>query len=316
MRAPRALAGILILHTRFPQFLHAVLLLAALLMASVASPATAAGLRYGQGVLWQLERDGAAPSYLFGTIHVADDRVLDLPAPVEAAFSGSASASFEIVLNASHKMRFAQTMVLTDGRTLDSILGAELFGQVATLAGAYGLTPATLKMFKPWALVPILSYPPEQLARIAAGELPLDQWLQEEANSRGKAVHALETFDEQLSLFNDMPEADQVEIIRTIANDPVGVEGRFEQTLTLYLARDVGGIHAQMLEQTSPAERNLAETFEQEFIIERNHRMVERMAARLAEGRAFIAVGALHLPGDEGILHLLEQRGYRITRLY
>ena len=44
--------------------------------------------------------------------------------------------------------------------------------------------------------------------------------------------------------------------------------------------------------------------------------MVERMAARLSEGKAFIAVGALHLPGDEGILNLLQRDGYRITRLY
>ena len=49
---------------------------------------------------------------------------------------------------------------------------------------------------------------------------------------------------------------------------------------------------------------------------ERNARMVERMAPRLTEGDAFIAVGALHLPGERGILNLLAERGYRIFRVY
>jgi hypothetical protein len=44
--------------------------------------------------------------------------------------------------------------------------------------------------------------------------------------------------------------------------------------------------------------------------------MVERLRPRLAEGGAFVAVGALHLPGEEGILRLLERQGYRVTRLY
>jgi uncharacterized protein YbaP (TraB family) len=44
--------------------------------------------------------------------------------------------------------------------------------------------------------------------------------------------------------------------------------------------------------------------------------MVERMLPHIAERSAFIAVGALHLPGEEGILSLLEQRGYRVSRLH
>jgi uncharacterized protein len=51
-------------------------------------------------------------------------------------------------------------------------------------------------------------------------------------------------------------------------------------------------------------------------VAERNLRMVERMTDRLAEGGAFVAVGALHLPGERGILNLLAGRGYRISRVY
>jgi len=49
---------------------------------------------------------------------------------------------------------------------------------------------------------------------------------------------------------------------------------------------------------------------------DRNRTMVKRMIPLLQRGSAFVAVGAAHLPGEEGMLYLLEQEGYRVTRIY
>ena len=53
--------------------------------------------------------------------------------------------------------------------------------------------------------------------------------------------------------------------------------------------------------------------FEQRIIIDRNHRMAERAAPILADGNVFIAVGALHLPGKEGVVELLRSEGFTLT---
>ena len=60
----------------------------------------------------------------------------------------------------------------------------------------------------------------------------------------------------------------------------------------------------------------VVQAFTEQLIDDRNDHMVERMLPRLAEGKAFIAVGALHLPGERGILKQLEDQGYRVTRVY
>ena len=60
----------------------------------------------------------------------------------------------------------------------------------------------------------------------------------------------------------------------------------------------------------------LASRFKKRLLIDRNYRMVRRMRPRLMEGNSFIAVGALHLPGAEGIIHLLEKEGYRVSPVY
>jgi uncharacterized protein YbaP (TraB family) len=60
----------------------------------------------------------------------------------------------------------------------------------------------------------------------------------------------------------------------------------------------------------------LNEVFTRRLLYERNVRMAERAEPRLREGGAFSAVGALHLYGGSGVLALLEQRGWRVTRVY
>jgi uncharacterized protein len=53
-----------------------------------------------------------------------------------------------------------------------------------------------------------------------------------------------------------------------------------------------------------------------ELLDQRNHRMVTRLHTLLQQGKLFIAIGALHLPGENGVLHLLEQQGYKVTPVY
>ena len=83
-----------------------------------------------------------------------------------------------------------------------------------------------------------------------------------------------------------------------------------------YLARDLSGLYSQMLAQATAEEAQMMQRFEQDFVVERNFRMVERLQPLLAAEPSFIAVGALHLPGETGILALLEQSGFLVSRVY
>ncbi|MFQ5773997.1 MAG: TraB/GumN family protein [Kiloniellaceae bacterium] len=288
-----------------------------LLFALAARPALPAAQQpYAQGLLWQVERPGVAPNYLFGTIHITDERVLDLPPPVRAAFEAARSATFEVIMTDEVRIKMARAMVLNDGRTLESILGPELYEETVAAGRRYGIGPERLRHFKPWALATIFSIPQAELARTSSGDLPLDQWLQAEAARRGKPLHALESADEQIALFNDLAEADQVALLEAAVADNAAIEAMFEEMTRLYLARDVGAIVAKMLADSGSQRPRILELFMLRFNEARNAVMVERMAERLNEGGAFIAIGALHLPGETGLLSLLERRGYRLTRLY
>ncbi len=271
---------------------------------------------YGQGLLWQIESDGVRPSYLFGTMHVTDDDVVRLPAEVTQAFDRADSLTVEVVATPDTPYRMYQAMLLSDGRGLDQVIGAELFRRTAMVAARYQLDPRILRTFKPWAAMAMLSLPVAEVARQRAGEKALDDRLQLAAARRGMTMHSLETLEEQIAVFDGLSEANQVAMLASVIEFSDDLDSFFEQMLQAYLARDTAQILAISEAAQTGLDPSLVSAFTENLIYVRNDRMVKRMAARLAEGGSFIAVGALHLPGERGILRQLEQQGYRVTRLY
>ena len=297
---------------RLTRFVTAGLFLALWL----APPLAQAGERlHGQGRLWQVARDGLAPSYLFGTMHSSEASVTDLPPAVARAFDGAGGLVLEVILDQGAQIKMGNAMMLSDGRSLSQIIGPELSGRVAATAGRYGLPPAQLQLLRPWAVMAIFSLPPAELARQQAGQQPLDQLLQARAAERGTPVSALESVEEQLDVFAGLREADQIALLEVALALNPQVEDIFARMKSAYLAGDLAALHDMAKEQQAGGDPVLDAFFERRLIETRNHRMAARLAPHLARGGAFVAVGALHLSGEEGLLNLFEQQGYVVERV-
>jgi len=284
------------------------------LVASVATQARE--LPYGQGLLWRIETAQGAVSHLFGTMHVSDPRVVDLPAPVADAFGGSQTAIFEMVLDPAVQAQLGGMMILQDGRNLEDLLGQELFASTRDAVKPYGLPEQALRLFKPWALISIFSFPPAEFAKISQGAKPLDEWLQVQAKAGDKPLIGLESAEEQFKLFDGLPEETQVEIVASLVRDHAETEERFGKSIEFYLARDLDSLHQLLVDVPGEKDPELSAEFQERFVFQRNFTMVERLTAHLAQGGAFVAVGALHLPGEKGMLQILSDAGYRVTRVY
>ncbi len=300
------------LKMRLPRVALWLALALALALPQPASRAEA--LLHGHGLLWKIEGGGAAPSYLFGTIHLRDTRVTTLPGPVADAIDATRSLSIEVLLNAASKLRTMGRMMITEGPKLDEILGDALFASVVDAAKPYGLNRNVVRHMKPWAMWLLLGLPPEEVK--AVSKMPLDQALQADAMRRGKPVYGLETIDEQLDSVAGLTEYEHIALLASAVDDRHEVEAMLENMTRLYLARDVAAIYDLMTAQSWNIERAVVESVMERLIDFRNLRMTERMIARLDEGAAFVAVGAMHLPGERGMLRLLEQRGYTVSRVY
>lgn len=304
--------AVAILKGRLPRV--ALWLALALPLALPQPAARAEALLHGHGLLWKIEGGGAAPSYLFGTIHLSDTRVTTLPGPVADAIDATRSLSIEVLLNAASKLRTMGRMIIIEGPKLDEILGGALFARVVDAAAPYGLNRNVVRHMKPWAMWLLLSLPPEEMK--AGQGMALDEALQVEAMRRGKPVYGLETIDEQLDSVAGFTVHEQIALLASAVDDRHKVEAMLEQMTRLYLARDVAAIYDLMTAQSWNIEPAVVDSVMERLIDSRNLRMTERMIARLDEGAAFVAVGAMHLPGERGMLRLLEQRGYTVSRVY
>jgi hypothetical protein len=289
-----------------------VLALLALLAVIVSVPAAAT--EFTEGLLWKIERAGRQPSWVFGTFHSADPQILALPDPVRQALAEATSVSVELVTTGLVPFRLHQAMQAVDGQGLDRTLPPALLETVLALAPKYSMQREEVVRLKPWALTLLMGAPPSEHEQELAGRFPLDTWLQQEALSRKKHLYGLETAEEQIAVFDEMPLAAQINLVQSSLDSTS--EPGFATMRAIYLARDLAALEAVWEESLSQLEPQTAALFRARLIDDRNKLMVKRMASRLAEGRSFIAVGALHLPGKSGVLRLLEKKGYTVTRVY
>lgn len=275
-----------------------------------ARTATSSGAeKYQRGLLWRIEREGIAPSYLFGTLHSDDPRVLTLAPPVRQAFDRAKSFTMEVVPDANALVLMAQRMFYQDGRTLSGVAGDELYRRAHSALINEGLPDIGLERQKPWVVVMLLSMPRPR------GGVFLDMALQAQATEQKKPIYGLETMDEQLAVFDGLAVADQVALLKDTLDNHKAIRVQIEALTERYLARDLAGI-GKLAETYRPADSRVYDTVMRRLLSDRNVKMVERMRARLAEGNAFIAVGAGHLAGRQGLLPLLERAGYRVHAVY
>ena len=139
--------------------------------------------------------------------------------------------------------------------------------------------------------------------------------LQSRASAAGTPVHGLETIEEQVGVFAGLPEADQVALLDAALALNAEVDRLYEDMKRAYLAGDLDALQQIAEEQQATSDPALEARLEDRLIGSRNRRMAERLTVHLTRGGAFVAVGALHLSGDAGVLHLLEQQGYRVERV-
>lgn len=279
-----------------------------------------------RGRFWRVEKEGAAPSHLFGTIHTTDPRALALPAPVEAAFDEASTFVMEATdvrstLSATLAMaRHPSLFVYTDGTSAFDELTQEDGAAVRAALKRRGIDPATATKLKPWLIAGMLAAPPCELKRKAAGLEFLDNALADRAEKDGKAIEGLETMVEQMRALADMPMDSHIEGLANAAELDAYAADMVETLTIRYLDGDIGlimpaltAIGQDIQGELSDEDRASVADFEEKVVTNRNRNMAEAAKPFLRDGNAFIAVGALHLPGEEGVVALLEEAGWTVT---
>ena len=282
-------------------------------LTSVAAPAYAAAReRFARGLLWRVEKAGVAPSHVYGTIHVPDARLARLPAPVRQRFDAAKSLMLEFVPDPYSRERFLEAAMFMDRQTLQDKIGAQDFERAVEELAPIGLAREVVNRLKPWGALINLRDP-----KRADDAAPLDRQLLDLARARRMPTEQIEGVEEQIFTFDEFPMESQVALLKhSLAHrDELVMLG--ERTMEAYLARDLAAIW-RLREAFAARYPEIAAhqaLMTKRVVHDRSVVMAFRMQRELRRGSAFVALGALHLYGQKGVLALLEADGYPARRV-
>ena len=275
----------------------------------------------GKSIFWRVEKEGKPASFLLGTMHVTDPRVLAMPEAARTAYADAATVIVESDEITDEKKAGAAIMarpdltMFTDGKSITDFLDKEDTEKLTEGLKDRGLSLAAVARMKPWMIASFVARPACEIARKTAGAAFLDQRLARDALAGGKTLKGLETLLEQISALDSLPLEPQIQgLVQTVELGDA-LQDVIETMSQLYLAGDTGMIMPMMRAASPGAEEDALAyaEFEQRIIVDRNHVMASRAAPILEEGNVFMAVGALHLPGPEGVVELLRKQGFSVT---
>ncbi|WP_426032817.1 TraB/GumN family protein [Cypionkella sp. TWP1-2-1b2] len=293
--------------------------------AQTALRAEAAKQPFAVGNLW-LATKGAEKITLVGTYHFDDPR----HATTLAALAPVLAKAKVLLVEAgpkeqeSLKARMADDpslIVNTDGPTLAEVLAPEDWQHLRAAASARGVPSFMVAKFRPWYVSVLLAMPPCSMDLAAMPE-GLDSQLIKAASARDLPVEALEPYDTLFSIFGGMSQPEQIDMITsalaledksadmavTLADAYFAEEGRLIWEFSKLQSLQLPGFTPERVEREFAVMEKL-------MMNDRNQSWIPVITAAAAKGPVLVAFGALHLSGDQGVLKLLQDDGYTITRL-
>ena len=285
------------------------------LAAAAAAQAPATGIE--KPFLWRIETP--VPSYLFGTIHLPDERVTTLPAAVTNVAEAVDMLFTEVSMEHESIRKAIEATQLPKGTDLVDIAGEPAYERLRAYLTKKGLPPTMFDRAQPWVIGTQLALLDQM--KLMATRQPLDVMLATRAKQARREVGALETVEEQLSVFSDLTLHEQemflTKALDRVERDEAAGKDTAETLIQVYLRGDEAAV-AKELNDYEFGDAALQEKLTKRLLDDRNVRMADRIVRRLQQAPQasnMFAVGAAHCAGRSSLVQLLTERGYGITRL-
>lgn len=295
--------------------LGAALLAGGALFASTAQaqPADYSTLEANPAV-WHLS-DSDSDVYIFGTFHILPASLDWQTDELQALLASADTLYLEADVHSPESQAQMQQLVMQHGLnppgvTLSSLLSDEANAALADFAPTLGIAPAMLEPMRPWLAQVMLAVTQMQALGLdpnsgaEAGLLALVA----EGDTR---MGYFETAEEQIRFLAGVPDDVQVRAFDQGLEDMADLPTQLNELVTAWATGDM----AVLEDMINGSMREDAPEVYETLIVTRNHNWVPQIAEIMdGEGTVFIAVGAAHLPGEDGVIHLLQEEGYTITR--
>jgi uncharacterized protein YbaP (TraB family) len=257
-------------------------------------------------LLWKIEgKKVKKDSYIFGTIHIIEKQRFYFPEHFRQLVANSEQVVLEI--GNLNQMEALSHMMLQKGTLFDYFTPEQADSILVWAKSSMGMEPEQFKMalgkMKPFAVVQLASQK-DLIGKIESYDLTI----QSVAVEKDIPVIGLETIAQQIAIFDNMDSLKQRDMVMEVIRNPEEQDAVLHVMYDIYLGQNVDHMYQYINEQGG----SLMESSD-ELLTKRNHDWIPKIEELIQKKRTLIAVGAGHLGGEEGVLRLLEKKGYKLT---
>jgi uncharacterized protein YbaP (TraB family) len=269
---------------------------------------------YGKSqLLWEISGKGAKTSYIFGTNHLAPASFLDSIPKIYKAFNSTQVVVGEVLMSAENiSDTIMQHAAMPQNILLKSLFSEEDYALIndavqktlfLNLSDIARLKPAMITLMYEQAIYEKL-FPKKESFQI-------DSYFQQVAELQSKPVFGLETAVQQSTLlFGNQTLERQAQLLAAAVKDSASTIDEIRAVVKLYEKQDIYGLYSLFVSDTSATAPTAQE--KSSLLDDRNALWAEKITKIIKKQSAFIAVGALHLPAENGLLNLLQKKGFKV----
>lgn len=259
-----------------------------------------------RSLLWKISGNGlTSDSYLFGTIHLIPEKDYFVPKGTDSVLALSKKLVMEMdISDPTLQLKMLSAMKLDSGKTLANYFDEKTYAKLnKKLEKDFGFTLATFNTMKPMMVQQAIL----MKDMMGGGYKSYEKEFLTQAEKLNLSIVGLETLEDQLGAINSMPIEEQVESLKESINSPQKGKKSLEKMIATYKQQDIDKLY----ESVSGKDADLKK-YEDALLINRNRNWIPKISTLAAEGPVFVAVGAAHLGGEQGVISLLRKAGFTV----
>lgn len=260
-------------------------------------------------LLWKISGNGLAePSYLFGSMHTSDSRVKKMSDRAIPFFNESGGFAMELDPKEALDMSLFSKLMMGKNYSLKKMIPqAEYLLLDSVIRDQTGFSMGLLDNMAPVFIMTIFETAGMELSDSQSNEDEvLDLYLYDLAKEKQKPVIGIETADEQLSALNSLTYNEQADMLVHEVHEYERNRQGAAKMVQFYLEENLDSL------ANGNEENEMPQKFYKALVTDRNKRMANRIGDFIRKQSTFIAIGALHLPGEKGVIELLRKKGFLV----
>ncbi|MDF7800694.1 TraB/GumN family protein [Pontiellaceae bacterium B1224] len=278
------------------------------LSATILIPATLA-----KSMLWKVSSQKGT-LYIQGSAHVLKAENYPLAPAIQQAYSDSSALILEAdmgeMMSPQTQQLILKKAMLQKPETLKTLLKPQTYENLTAIADETGLPMPMLDPFKPWFATTTITL--LKLKKLGMDEqYGLDKYFYGKATADQKKIIGLESIDFQISLFDSLSNENPDDFVNRALADLKFLEADLDSLLKAWETGDV-----QTLEKLMTKSFKKFPGMYNKFITARNKAWAKRLSGMVKNDQTYmVVVGAGHLPGKEGVINLLKEKGFTVEQL-